>query len=114
MYENLDLVKDLVMAELELDDEPSNLEPDLMATAGITDAGALVYRPYFYCAHHLDSSESLDKAKGSTAFRVAPRVLGYFKRQAMLDKALKLTVPPGAEAVLEGVRMTSVPVTVVF
>lgn len=117
MYADLSWCVALVLAELKLTSAPYDLEASLEATAGLDPTGVETYRPYLYCANRIDSDGQLESGRGGTTFRVNPRVMAYLKRQAQLDSALGLTVPPGTEAVLPSRRFvssSSVPVTIVF
>ncbi len=116
-YADLNSCVELVLSELQLKVAPYDLEAVLEATAGLNPAGIETYRPYLYCAARIDSDSQLESGRGGTTFRVNPRVMAYLKRQAQLDSALGLTVPPGTEAVLPSRGFTgssSVPVTVLF
>lgn len=104
MYTNLGWCATLVLSELGLAAEPHDLRVSLAAAAGTDPDGTQTFRPYLYCAQRLDSDGELSTAKGGTTFRVDPRVLAYLKRQAQLDSALKLTVPPGTEAIVSEQR----------
>lgn len=96
-YTDLDSCVELVLSELQLTVAPFDLEAFLEATAGLDPTGTETYRPYLYCASHKDAQSLLSEGEGAK-FRAEAQAAAYRARQAQLDSALNLTVPPGTEA----------------
>ncbi len=116
MYETLAWCVALVISELKLAVAPYDLEAVLEVTAGLDPVGVEIFRPYLYCASYLDAQGLLTEGEGAK-FRVEAQAAAYRARQAQLDSALSLTVPPGTEAHMPtraGPYSGSVPVTIVF
>lgn len=98
MYYDLVWASALVLSELGLTVAPEDLGPLLEATAGKDTTEGDVYRPYLVCATYLDAKSNLAEGEGAK-FRIEQRAAAYRTRQALLDTALGLTVPPGTETV---------------
>ncbi len=116
MYDDDRWATALVLAELDLTVAPSDLGPLLESLAGKDPVGEPIYRPYLVCASYLDAKSKLAEGEGAK-FRIEARAAAYRARQALLDTALGLTVPPGTEAVTPTwaeLHSQNVPVNIVY